>query len=141
MKLASGSSATAREGRTDRLRRERAESQTLRAAFPSVRQLRIELKFSGTRPNTPAAQSHELYPPARAFFSYPCPYADCDGHFDLGDVIKPAHTGDLHVAQGVFECGGSRPRDHASREPCLLQIHYEISAEYEEKATGSSKRG
>ena len=133
MKLASGNSAATREGRLDQLRRDRAGSQAMRAAFPGVRQLRIELKFGGSNPNTPTPQLHELYPPARAFFTYPCPYAGCDGHFDLSVAVRTAIEGELHVSEGVIECGGSRPRDHASRQTCLLQLHYEVQAICEDK--------
>ncbi len=133
MKLASGNSAAARDGRAEQLRRDRAGSQAMRAAFPAVHQLRIELKFGGAQPNTPASQLHELYPPARAFFAYPCPHAGCDGHFDLSTAVRAAVDGDVHVAEGVVECGGTRPRDHASRQACLLQIHYQVSAICDEK--------
>ena len=133
MKLASGNSAAAREGRAEQLRRDRAGSPPMRAVFPAVQQLRIELKFESSHPNTPTSQLHELYPPARAFFSYPCPHAGCDGHFDLSAAVRAAIDGNLHVAEGIVECRGSRPRDHASRQACLLQLHYEISAVREEK--------
>src|SRR5215467_10293588 len=100
MKLAAGYPAVTREGRMDQLRRDRASSQAMRAAFPTVRQLRIELKFEGSQPNTPASQSHVLYPPARAFFGYPCPYADCDGHFDLGEAVKAALADKSNASAG-----------------------------------------
>lgn len=133
MKTASGNSAAAREGRAEQLRRDRAGSQAMRAAFPAVQQLRIELKFEGSHPNTPVSQLHELYPPARAFFAYPCPHAGCDGHFDLSGVVRTALDGGLRVAEGMMQCMGSRPRDHESRQPCLLQLHYEIKAVCEER--------
>jgi hypothetical protein len=138
MKLGSQSSAAAREGRADQLRRDRAGSQAMRAVFPTVRRLRIELRFEGSHPGTPTSQLHELYPPAQAFFAYPCPYAGCDGHFDLSAAVRAAIDAELHVAEGKIECGGSRPRDHGSRQACLLQLHYQISAVCE---TGDKMRG
>ncbi len=128
MKLASGKPAAAREGRTEQLRRDRAGTQAIRIVYPAVQQLRIELRFGGSHPNTPTSQLHELYPPARAFFSYPCPHAGCDGHFDLSDAVRAAIDADSHVVNGVVECKGSRPRDHTSRQSCLLQLHYGIRA-------------
>ena len=136
MKLASGNSASTREGRMDQLRRDRAGSQVMRAAFPHVQQLRIELKFAGSHPNTPTSQLHELYPPARAYFTYPCPYAGCDGHFDLGTAVKAVIEGKLPLSDGTAECTGSRPRDYASRQACQLQLHYEVQATYEDKPRG-----
>jgi hypothetical protein len=133
MKLASNSSATTREGRLEQLRRDRAASRVIREAFPEVRQLRIELKFEGSHPHMPTSQLHELYPPARAFFAYPCPYAGCDGHYDLSAAVRTAIEGEPHVVDGMVECGGSRPRDPTSRQSCLLQLHYQVRAQCEEK--------
>jgi hypothetical protein len=115
----------------DQMRRDRATAQAMRAAFPTVQQLRIELKFEGMGQNTPTSQSHVLYPPARAFFEYPCPYSDCDGQFDLGNAVKAALADATHPAQGVLECSGSRARDHASKQPCLLQLVYAVSATHQ----------
>jgi len=128
MRLAPANSAATREGRIDQLRRERAGSQVMRAAFPSVQKLRLELTFAGSHPNIPAPQLHELYPGARAFFTYPCPYPGCDGHFDLSAAVSAAIKGVSHLSEGAIECAGSRPRDHASRQSCLLHLRYEIKA-------------
>jgi len=83
-------SAAARQERMDRLRRDRAAALALRVAFPTVQHLRLELKFESTTSSTPTLQSHVLHPPARAFFEFPCPYADCDGQFDLTSAVKAA---------------------------------------------------
>jgi hypothetical protein len=128
MKLAPANSAALREARIDQLRRGRAGSQVMRAAFPSVQRLRLELTFAGSHPNMPVPQLHELYPAARAFFTYPCPYPGCDGHFDLTTAVSSAIGGASHLAEGTMECSGSRPRDHASRQSCLLQLRYEVEA-------------
>jgi hypothetical protein len=133
MKLATGKPVALREGRLDKLRRDRAGSPAMRAAFPAVGQLRIKLQFQDSHPSTPAAQLHELYPPARAFFAYACPYANCDGQFDLSAAVSAAIQGELPVSAGVIECGGSRARDHSYRQACLLQLHYEISPSFVDK--------
>src|SRR6516225_11185057 len=126
MRLAT--SAATRQDRTDQLRRDRSTAPVLRAAFPTVQQLRIELKFEGPGSGVPTPQSHVLYPPARAFFEYPCPYSDCDGQFDLADAVNAALADATHRAQGILECRGSRGRDPTSRRPCLLQLTYEVTA-------------
>ncbi len=133
MRFANAKQAVTRQGRMDQLRRDRSTAQALRAVFPSVHQIRIELKFEGPFSNTPTSQCHLLYPPARAFFGYPCPYSDCDGHFDLGDAVKAALADESNVSAGMLECQGSRARDHASKQPCLLQIRYEVTATYHAK--------
>jgi len=96
--------AAARRERMEQFRRDRATAPVLRATFPTVEQLRIELKFEAPSSNAPTAQSHVLYPPARAYFEYPCPYRDCDGHFDLGSAVRAALCDAKHRAEGVLEC-------------------------------------
>lgn len=133
MKLAPISSAALGERRMDQLRRDRAGSQVMRAAFPSVQTLRLELTFGGSQPNMPTPQLHLLYPPARAFFVYPCPYPGCDGHFDLSAAARCA-IASAHLSEGTLECGGSRPLDRTSRQSCLLQLRYHVEALFSERA-------
>ena len=121
-------SAATRQERMDRLRRDRATASLLRAAFPAVQQLRIELKFEGPGSGVPTPQSHVLYPPARAFFEYPCPYSDCDGQFDLADAVKAALEDATHRVEGALACHGSRGHERTSRRPCQLQLVYEVTA-------------
>jgi len=130
MRLSSptGPGAT-RQERADKLRRERAVALTMRASFPAVQQVRLELQFGGT-PNEPAAQAHVLHPPARAFFDFPCPYADCDGHFDLSDAVNGTLSVSARQSAGVLGCNGLRSRDRASKQPCQLQLNYRIIATY-----------
>jgi hypothetical protein len=105
----------------------------LRAAFPAVQQLRIELKFEGRGSDVPTApQSHALYPSAAAFFEYSCPYWDCDGQFDLSGAVKAALADAAHRAEGQLECQGSRVGDRASKRPCLLQLIYKVTATFEQ---------
>jgi hypothetical protein len=118
----------------DQSRRERAAAQVLRTLFPGLQHLRIELSFRGPTSSVPTPQSHMLYPPARAFFEYRCPYSDCDGQFDLGDAVKAALADAAHRTQGILECSGSRGRDPTSRRPCLLQLIYEVTATYRQQS-------
>jgi hypothetical protein len=97
--------------------------------YPDVQQVRLELQFDGTS-NTLASQAHVLHPPARAFFDYPCPYADCDGHFDLTSAVTGALAASTGQTAGVLECEGQRSRDYASKQPCQLQLSYRIIAQY-----------
>jgi hypothetical protein len=121
-------SAATRQRRMDQLRRDRATAQVLGTVFPTIQHLRIDLRFQGSASSAPTPQSHVLYPPARAFFEYRCPYSDCDGQFDLGDAVNAALADATHRAQGVLECRGSRGRDPTSSRPCLLQLTYEVTA-------------
>jgi hypothetical protein len=128
MKLALISPAAERQERRDRLRRDRAAAPALREVHPAVLQLRLELLFGGSAYNNPAPQSHTLHAPARAFFEFPCPYADCDGHFDLGAAVKTAVCDPTHRATGELRCSGKRAVRVGDKEPCLLHLGYTITA-------------
>ena len=114
----------------DRLRRDRAAAPQLRVAFPDVQQLRLELKFDGTATNIPASQSHVLHPPARAFFEFPCPYADCDGQFNLTSVVSLLLTDRTAKTEGVLECQGQRPDRRTTRASCQLRLNYKFTVTY-----------
>ncbi len=128
MRLNAQKSAATPEGRAERMRRSRASALALRAAYPSVQQLRLELNFEGASSNTPAAQSHLLYPPARAFFEFPCPHADCDGQFDLTAVVQHTVADKTHASHGTIVCSGSRAFDHGPKQPCGLHLNYSVTA-------------
>lgn len=127
-------SAGTRQGRIEQLRRDRAAAQALHTVFPALQHLRIELSFRGPSSGAPTPQSHVLYPPARAFFEYRCPYSDCDGHFDLSGAVKAAVADATHHAQGVLECRGARGHDPTSRRPCVLQLIYEVIATHRQQS-------
>jgi len=124
--------APTRRGRMDQLRHDWAAARVLRAAFPTIQQLRIDLKFAEAGSSAPTPQSHVLYPPARAFFAYPCPYSDCTGQFDLAGAVTEAMSNTTRQAGGALECGGSRGGDH-SRRPCQLRVVYEVTASFQQQ--------
>ena len=131
MKLALITPATARQGRRERLLRNRATALALREVFPAVQQLRLEFLFRGSGSTTPAMQSHTLYAAARAFFEFPCPYADCDGQFDLSFAVKAALANPTHPATGVLECSGKRAVRIGASELCRLHLHYTVTAAFQ----------
>jgi hypothetical protein len=96
--------------------------------FPAVEQLRFELSFEGGTVSTPVPQSHVLHPPARAYFSFRCPYADCDGLFKLAAAVQAVVEDPAHRIEGVLECPGSRASDFASKLPCQLRLHFALTA-------------
>jgi hypothetical protein len=112
----------------ERLRRDRAAALVLRAAFPAVQELCLELSFASTTSNTPAFQSHRLHPPARAFFHFPCPYADCDGHFDLASAVAAALADPAQRNTGTLECSGLRAGERTTKLLCGLQLNYTVTA-------------
>jgi len=126
--------AAARQARVDQFRRDRATAPILRATFPTVEELRIELKFEAPSSSAPTPQSHVFYPPARAFFEYPCPHWDCGGQFDLDAAVRSALSDVTHRAEGVLECQGSRISDRATRRPCLLRVLYEVTVTFQPRS-------
>jgi hypothetical protein len=131
VKFAVATKANGREQMRERQRRDRAATPTLRARFPQFEQLRIDLEFSDDGPFTPAPQVNVLHPPARAYFAFPCPYADCNGEFDLsGPVDALAHAGQVRSA-GKMSCEGQRHRNLDGRSPCKLALDYTITAQAE----------
>jgi hypothetical protein len=93
------------------------------------------MQFEGSTANTPTPQSHVLYPPARAFFVFPCPHADCDGEFNLTPAVNAAVVARSPRTDGAQQCAGSRPGDHASKHPCHLLLVHRITAVYQEKTS------
>jgi len=134
MKLALLSPAMLRQERRERLRRDRAAALALREVYPGVLQLRLELLFQGPTLNNPAQQSHTLHAPARAFFEFPCPYADCDGHFDLGAAVKTAVCDPMRRAAGELRCSGKRAVHVGGKESCQLLLGYTVTATVEANA-------
>lgn len=128
MRLGYARSAATRQDRSSQLRRDQEAAPKLRAMFPAVEQLRFELSFEGGAVSTPVPQSHVLHPPARAYFSFPCPYADCDGRFELAAPVRAAVDDPSHRVEGVLECTGSRASDFASKPPCQLRLHFAVTA-------------
>jgi hypothetical protein len=117
--------------REERLRKGRDAAQTLRAAFPNAVTVNVQLRFLPATAPLHAAQSFMLYPAARAYFSYPCPYGDCDGIYDLAGPAQQALTRKSGSVSGTVECAGVRSRDGLQRQPCGLRVGYTISAQHE----------
>lgn len=128
MKLALLSPAAERQERRERLRRDRATALALRDVYPALQHLRLEFVFQGPGPTTPAMQSHTLHGAARAFFEFPCPYADCNGQFDLTTAVKAALADPSQHGTGELECSGERPVRVGAREPCRLHLNYMVTA-------------
>ncbi|HEX4266884.1 MAG TPA: hypothetical protein VHY36_03285 [Steroidobacteraceae bacterium] len=128
MRLGQARGAATRQGRSSQLHRDREAAPKLRTMFPGVEQLRFELSFEGGGAATPVPQSHILHPPARAHFSFPCPYADCDGRFELATAVYAAVEDPSHRIEGTLECSGSRVSDFRSKPLCQLRLHFVLTA-------------
>ena len=102
----------------EKQRRNRMAAKELRVQFPELASIRIDFAFS----------DETTQPPARAYFVYPCPYASCNGEFDLAatvtDVAKQQETAE-HA--GHTRCKGERVRGRQGKTPCDLDVKYSIA--------------
>jgi hypothetical protein len=130
MKLALVTPAAKRQERRERLRNNRNTALALREVFPAVQQLRLDLVFRSPGPSNPAMQSHTLHAAARAFFEFPCPYADCDGQFDLTSAVQAALANPTHRTNGELECTGKRAVGVGESEVCRLHLSYMVAATF-----------
>ena len=131
MKFAAASSANGRNQMRERHRRDRAATELMRTRFPQFGALRLDFGFSDDGPFTPAPQVTVLHPPARAYFVFPCPYADCDGEFDLTASVDKLAADHETRTTGQVKCCGQRSRDHNSRQPCRLTLEFTCVAQPE----------
>ena len=111
------------------MRKRRAESVTLREASPRAALVNIHLDFLPLSAPPHVAQSFVLYPAARAFFEYPCPYGDCDGIYDFSAAAQRVLGHEKRRVTGTVECSGMRSRDGLQKQPCGLGVSYSISIE------------
>lgn len=126
MKFAAVSSANARGQMRERQRRERAATQTMKAQYPQFGSLRLVFDFTGAGAFTPAPQVNVMHPPAKAYFAFPCPLADCDGEFDLSSPVTAIAKDGVATIAGHLDCPGQRSVDRTGRAPCGLGLDYRI---------------
>ncbi len=130
MKLSSPNVEKAHQERKERRRREHAAAQTVRSAYPQVAQVHIALEFEDGTSNAPASQVLRAASTGARVFGFPCPYADCDGQFDLHTAVTSALGNASHQTQGQLQCQGTRARDRATGRLCQLHLDYRVAAQY-----------
>lgn len=126
MKFTRNAGAEAPADRSLQLRRDRAAAPVLRTLFPALAQLQLELLFEAPTGVIPVPQKHLLHPPARAYFVFPCPYADCDGQFDMTAAVTAALQTPALRTEGQLQCEGLRAGGAAAKRPCRLHLHYTV---------------
>jgi hypothetical protein len=90
----------------------------------------VTLQFRAEETPSHADQSFVLYPAARAYFGFPCPYGDCDGIYDLTAAVHSVLQGSMPQSVGALACHGSRSRNRLPGQPCGLQVNYKVTAEH-----------
>jgi hypothetical protein len=119
-----------RQRRREIWQRDRSQSDPLRAAHPQAEQVKVDMTFDDESTQPPSSQIHLLHPPAKAFFRFPCPYAGCDGEYDLGPAINGALSSHRRETSGKLVCEGLRIRDRQPNQKCGLHLKYVVTAKY-----------
>jgi hypothetical protein len=127
--------ASARNQLRERQRRDRAAAQSLRVRYAHWASLRIEFNFGDRAGTAPAPHLMVMHPPSQAYFVFPCPYADCDGEFDLTAAVTEVARASSERHEGVLTCAGHRTRDRNGRLPCQLTLEYTIVPSVETPVT------
>jgi hypothetical protein len=121
--------------RQDQLRAGRAAAQTLRRVSPTAMSVNVQLRFLLAATPAHAAQSFVLYPGAKAYFAYPCPYGDCSGIYNLDLEAARAMGREKSRVTGTVECAGVRSHAGQPRGQCGLQMRYMITAKHDVEST------
>jgi len=108
----------------------RDKAPTLKASFPQVKQLRVELSFERGGKWHPSNQVHILHPPSAATFRYRCPVAGCTGHFELDLIVEQLLKRAAPTLADDVSCHGVRSEDRATGKPCALHLNYRVEATY-----------
>lgn len=111
----------------EKQRRNRMAAKELRVQFPQFPSIRLDFAFNDESEQPPAPQSIVLHPPARAYFVYPCPYASCNGEFDLAAPVAEVAEKQQSGTAGHTRCKGERVRGRQGKTPCDLHIEYSIA--------------
>lgn len=117
--------------RRDELRKARAAAPALRTACPDAAVVRVELEFQADPLLAHAPQVFSLYPPAKAHFAYACPFGDCDGVFDLNEVVLDVLQARKHKTRGTVACSGHRSSQGHGNTPCGLMLKYSIAVRHD----------
>ena len=121
--------ASALQGRAERLRSGRATASLLREVSAGIARLIVRLRLRRDETASHAEESFVLYPAARAYFGFPCPYGDCNGIYDLTTAAQLALMDSKRHAIGDLSCSGTRSHPRIPDQLCGLQVSYELSAE------------
>jgi hypothetical protein len=123
VKFQSASAASRRDTMRNRQRLKRIGAPTLRTRYPGLDSMQLDFGFSDASEFVPSPQVTVYHPPAPAYFSFACPYSDCDGEFDLASQVESAIGSRDSRSSGTLRCTGTRHRDVA----CTLCLDYSIS--------------
>jgi len=102
----------------------------LRASFPDVRELRIELQFEEEWQWAPSTQVHVMHPPARLALRYACPFPGCTGQFDLEEAVTRLLKDSAKSFSAEMRCIGVRPQKGGTNATCSGNMSLRVTAYY-----------
>lgn len=126
MRLPPNKKAVPLSTRREQLRRARAAAPILRLACPEASVVRVNLEFQEDPRLAHAPQTLSLYPPAKAFFAYECPFGDCDGVYDLNEAVWETLKTGRYTMHGRVSCNGRRAGNGSGGRACQLTLSYFI---------------
>lgn len=140
MRLSRGKKKTVKPGKDGELERSRAIAPTLEAFHPDARLVRVQLDFICENLPHHAQQAFLLHPPAKAHFSYPCPFGDCTGIYHLQEPIAAMLKGAVTNGSGSLVCTGLRARGGVPGQPCGQAMNYAIAVQYAQPVAPATTR-
>jgi hypothetical protein len=117
--------------RQDQLRKARTNAQKLRDVHPDTALVEVQLEFLSAAEPRHTSQSFTLYPPARLHFSYPCPFGDCSGVYELDAPAGQTLRREKKKVTGTLDCEGTRTAEGTGKRSCGLRVSYTIVAHHE----------
>jgi len=123
VKFAGLGAGSGRNALRERQHADRLATPPLRQRYPQLTSLEIDFDFSDSTGSLPSPLMTVFHPPAPAYFSFVCPYNDCDGEFKMTKLVDLAVSSREPRTSGQLSCSGTRHRGAA----CTLCLEYAIS--------------
>lgn len=111
-------------------RQARTNAPTLQQLLPAVESVCVDFAFAKGAPLVFGAHQFTVYPPAHAYFAYLCPFGDCDGIYDLNEIVITLLRTNGSQTDGILHCEGHRARRIGRGPPCQLGVTYKVTARY-----------
>lgn len=134
-RVATKKQASGPQDRAERLRSGRASASLVREVSTTAKYVAVRLQFLSDTPSH-ADQYFVLYPGARAYFRFACPFGDCDGIYDLTAAAESTLQHPVQQATGTLECSGVRSRHRTPRQHCGLHVSYIVTVEHSHSPSG-----
>lgn len=105
-----------------------ASSQTVSMLFPRVKELTLDLRFTGVHNKLLFSPYKQIYTAdMQAFFELQCPSIDCsDGGFDLRLAVARAAQNPAEIGHGRLACRGVSAAGESKGAACSVEMTFAI---------------